>query len=52
MLQWQVLLKEEGALANFAKSCYALEEKLFFLPPEFYGKSHSKFSKNEPENIP
>ena len=31
----------------FAKLCYAFEEK-----PQFYEKSYSKLSKNEPENIP
>ena len=32
----------------FAKLCYIFEEKLFFLPPQFYEKSHSKLPKNEP----
>ena len=35
----------------FAKLCYAFEEKLF-CHHNFMKKGHSKFSKNEPENIP
>ena len=37
----------------FAKLCYAFEEKkIFFCHYDFWKKSHSKLSKNEPENIP
>ena len=36
----------------FAKLSYAFEEKLFFSATISLWKSHSKLSKNEPENIP
>ena len=37
----------------FAKLCYAFEERfMFFCPHNLMKKSHSKLSKNEPDNIP
>ena len=37
----------------FAKLCNAFEEKLFFSATIIFGrKSHSKLSKNDPENVP
>ena len=40
-------LKKTKVKSPFAKLYYALEETYYFMK-----KSHSKFSKNEPENIP
>ena len=63
MVQGQVLLKGGRAstfsisrfiiFTFFTKLCYAIEKKLFFFcHHSFMRKSHSKLSKNEPENIP
>ena len=49
-----------GADDVFVKLLYSLQncvmylkkKNFFFLPLQFYEKSHSKLSKNEPENIP
>ena len=47
MFQGLSLLHSEIILLS-AKLCYTFEVTLFFLPTQFYEKSCSKLSKNEP----